>query len=260
MPWQLRPVPITGNACSQRLETAVPRVGNGRSQCVETSVSYSGNERFPVGKRTSQTMIDFGRQNLLQHIPQAGHGFLQLGIDGLDADAQFFGHLDIALLLFADADEDLAATFGQAVQCLDVAGKELFADEALLGRRVGSVAFGEFGGEGIASARFLFQVVERGVAGKDEAIVLDVLHGRQRVALLPQGEEHVEHYLLRPLLVLQVMVGNAEQAVVGQVIEALESPFRAFLLHLSQVFSDFLFGHGYTFFSCICGHKDRFWA
>ena len=248
MPWQLSSVPITGNACSQRLETAVPRVGNVRSLCVETSVSYSGNERFPVGKRTSRTMIDFGRQNLLQHIPQAGHGFLQLGIDGLDADAQLFGYLGIALLLFADADEDLAAAFGQAVQCLDVAGKEFFADEVLLGRRVGSVVFGQVGGEGVASARFLIQVVERGVAGKDEAIVLDVLYGSQRVTLLPEGEEHVEHHFLRPFFVLQIIIGNAEQAVVGQVIEALESSFGTFLFHLSQVSSDFLFGHATSFF------------
>lgn len=189
-------------------------------------------------------MTGGGRQDLFQHFFQAGDGFLQLGIYGLDTDAQFFGYLGIALLLFADADEDLSAAFGQAVQRLDVAGKELFADKVFLGRRVGSVAFGQVGGEGIASARFLFQVVERGVAGKDKAIVLDVLHGGQRVALLPEGEEHVEHHFLRPLLVLQIIIGNAEQAVVGQVIEALESPFGAFFLHLSQVSSDFLFGHG----------------
>lgn len=100
---------------------------------METSVSYGGNERFPIREQISRTVIDIGRQDLLQHIPQAGDGFLQLGVYGLDADAQLFGHLGIALLLFADADEDLAAAFGQAVQRLDVAGKELFADEALLG-------------------------------------------------------------------------------------------------------------------------------
>ena len=111
-------------------------------------------------------MTGGGGQDLFQHIPQAGDGFLQLGIYGLDTDAQFFGHLGIALLLFADADEDFSAAFGQAVQRLDVAGKELFADKVFLGRRVGSVAFGQFGGKGIVLTRFFFQVVERGVAGR----------------------------------------------------------------------------------------------
>ena len=36
------------------------------------------------------------------------------------------------------------------------------------------------------------------------------------------------------------IAGNTEQAVVAQIVETVESPFRVFFLHLAQVASDFL--------------------
>ena len=58
---------------------------------------------------------------------------LELSVYGLGADTQFFCYLCIALLLFPDADEYLSTTFGQAVECFHINGKQLFTDHRFFG-------------------------------------------------------------------------------------------------------------------------------
>lgn len=60
--------------------------------------------------------------------------FLQLRVYCLCADVQLLRHLCIALFLFAQADEYFTATLRQAVERLDISGKQFFADKSVFGR------------------------------------------------------------------------------------------------------------------------------
>ena len=151
--------------------------------------------------------------------------FLQLRVYCLCADVQLLRHLCIALFLFAQADEYFTATLRQAVERLDISGKQFFADKSVFGGIGLAGNFGKLFGRECRVPVLFFQVIEGGIFGKDKAVILYVVHFRQQGALFPKLHEDVEHNFLRPFFVLHEIAGNTEQAVVAQIVETVKSPF-----------------------------------
>lgn len=101
--------------------------------------------------------------------------FLQLRVYCLCADVQILRHLCIALFLFAQADEYFTATLRQAVERLDISGKQFFADKSVFGRIGLAGKFGKLFGRECRVSVLFFQVIEGGVFGKDKAVILYVV-------------------------------------------------------------------------------------
>ena len=89
--------------------------------------------------------------------------FLQLRVYCLCADVQFLRHLCIALFLFAQADEYFTATLRQAVERLDISGKQFFADKSVFGGIGLAGRFGKLFGRECRVPVLFLQVVEGGV-------------------------------------------------------------------------------------------------